>query len=179
MLLDLAARVAEGDRDAFGRVYDLLVDEVFRFVRGQIHDDSATDDIVADTFLRAWRSARSFRAASGGYRQWIFAIARNRIRSHWAARARDGSALVEDVATETDFTTDQDREDELFDARLAVWKALRVLTTEQREVVSLRYFSGWSHAEIARVMGKREGAVRALLVRALKRMRQEIGDAAL
>ena len=63
------------------------------------------------------------------------------------------------------------------EARREVTKAMAILTEEQRQVVVLRYFSNKSHEEIAGIMGKREGAVRALLLRALRRMRKSMADA--
>jgi RNA polymerase sigma factor (sigma-70 family) len=57
-------------------------------------------------------------------------------------------------------------------------EALRLLTDEQRRVIVLRFFSGYSHAEIASVLAKREGAVRAQLLRALRQLRKVLYDAA-
>jgi RNA polymerase sigma-70 factor (ECF subfamily) len=64
------------------------------------------------------------------------------------------------------------------EAREAVSRALAVLTPEQREVVVLRYFNSKSHREIAQLLGKREGAVRAMLLRALRHMRKVMTDVA-
>lgn len=173
LLDDLAGRAAEGDREAFDRIYTLLADELYAYLRGQCHNDSVAEDLLANTFLKAWRSAKRYRTGTDQFRHWIFAIARNEVRDHWRNSQRTvpivGLELAEDAPeVERDFVS----------ARLLVARALACLTDEQRQVVVLRYFSEKSHEEIAVLMGKREGAVRQLLLRALRRMRKVMADAA-
>jgi RNA polymerase sigma-70 factor (ECF subfamily) len=174
-LLDaLAARAASGDRAAFEQIYLALADELYRYIYGQCREPATAEDIVATVFLRAWRSAKAYRSGSLRFRQWIFAIARNEVRDYWrlAQRTlplRDSHYGLEDTPDVRD-NTDM--------AIAALMKALAVLTPEQRDVVALRYFNQKSHREIATILGKREGAVRSLLLRALRRMRKVMTDAA-
>ena len=174
-LLDrLAAHTANGDKLAFERIYGLLVDDLYGYVRGQCDDDPTAEDLLAEVFLRAWRSASRYRGGSRRYRRWIFAIAHNLVRDHWRARRRDLPLLdVASVHAEAaaEAATGEDEERRLK-------RAIAALTDEQRQVVALRYYSNMSHRDIAAIMGKREGAVRALLVRALRRMRKVMSDAA-
>lgn len=174
-LLDaLAVRAAAGDRLAFERIYSLLVDELYAYVRGQCHDDTAAEDVISNVFLKAWRSARRYRAGSDQFRHWIFAIARNELRDHWRANRRTLELHDYDVTDETSANGLGDPAD----ARRLVHRALAALTEEQRQVVVLRYFDNRTHEEIAAILGKREGAVRALLLRALRRMRKVMSDVA-
>jgi RNA polymerase sigma-70 factor, ECF subfamily len=173
-LLDaLARRAATGDRDAFSELYTLLVDDLYRYVRGQIHDDGQAEDIVAEAFLRAWRFIPRYRSGSNSLRPWIFAIARNQVRDAWRQEHHRPTTLQEDVAEEPEEAEPDEQE-----TAQTLRRALRALTDDQRDVVLLRYFGGKSHSEIARLVGKREGAIRATLVRALRRMRREIDDVA-
>ncbi len=175
-LLDsLAARAAAGDKAAFERIYHLLADDLYAFVRVQCHDETVAEDLVANTFLKAWRSAKRYRPGSEHFRQWIFAIARNEVRDHW--RTSRSTVPISELDLEgPDPGGIQDGE--RLAARAVVAQALDVLTEEQRQVVVLRYFNNKSHAEIAAIMGKREGAVRALLLRAMRHMRKVMADAA-
>ncbi|HEX6032355.1 MAG TPA: RNA polymerase sigma factor [Tepidiformaceae bacterium] len=168
----LARRAADGDADAFEQIYNLLADELYAFIRGQCHNETVAEDIMANVFLKAWRSIGRYNAGSDRFRRWIFAIARNEVRDHWRSTQRTLPFLDIDIGEETDAPDGADPEE----ARRQVAKAMSILTEEQRQVVVLRYFSNKSHEEIAAIMGKREGAVRALLLRALRRMRKAMAD---
>jgi len=170
---ELAARVASGDRAAFDDLYTRTVDEVYAFVRGQCRNDAEAEDIIANVFLRVWRSARSYRVGSGQFRRWLFAIARNEVKRAWAQRKREAAPLPEEIAE-----AEANRPGLDIPTRDLLHRAMLVLTPEQRDVVVLRYYGGKSHQEIAAILGKREGAVRALLLRALRKMRKAIDDAA-
>lgn len=169
----LALRVAEGDAAAFEQIYLLLVDDLYIYVRGQCHNDTVAEDLVSNVFLKAWRSARCYRSGSDRFRRWIFTIARNEVRDYWRASQRTLPILGMDILDERDAPEGLSPE-----AHQRVDAALRVLTEDQRQVIVLRFFNNKSHEEIARIMGKREGAVRALLMRGLRHMRKVMLDAA-
>ena len=169
----LATRAARGDKAAFAQIFDALADELYGYVRAQCRDADAAEDIVANVFLKAWRSVRAYRAGDDRFRPWMFAIARNELRDYWRTLPRTVPILeldFQDAAVDGGF-------EDLDDARQQVSTALASLTTEQRQVVILRYFGGKTHQQIAAIMGKREGAVRALLLRALRHMRKVMQDA--
>lgn len=170
---ELAARVASGDRAAFDELYTRMVDDVYAYVRGQCRNDVEAEDIIANVFLKVWRSIRSYRAGSGQFRRWLFAIARNEVKRAWAQRKREAAPLPEELPE-----ADANRSGLDTPTRDLLHRAMLVLTPEQRDVVVLRYYGGKSHQEIAAILGKREGAVRALLLRALRKMRKAIDDAA-
>lgn len=174
-LLDgLAGEAAAGDRLAFEQIYNQTVDDIFSYVRGQCRNETVAEDLVANVYLKAWRSARLYRRGSNSYRRWLFAIARNELRDYWRTNQPTVAFLDLDVP---DDTHSEERADPAH-ARREVARVLAMLTDEQRQVVVLRFFNSKSHEEIAKIMGKREGAVRALLLRALRHMRKVMTDAA-
>lgn len=169
----LAGRAAEGDRAAFEQIYNTLVDDLYAYVRAQCRNATVAEDIVANVFLKAWRSARSYRPGSRTFQSWVFTIARNEVRDYWRASQRTLPMLDMDIPDDGEPAVIDSNE-----AKRAVSRAMESLTDDQRQVVILRYFGNKSHEEIAAIMGKREGAVRALLMRALRQMRKVMGDAA-
>lgn len=171
---ELAALVAVGNTAAFECIYGEIADDLFIFLRGQCRSDVYAEDLLANVFLKAWRFGPRYRKGSNTYRQWLFAIARNEVRDQW--RLRLPTVALGDL----DFPDGQDPHDsrESEWAAICVSRALEMLTPLQRQVVVLRYFGDKSHAQIAEVLGKREGAVRGLLNRALQRMRKVVRDAA-
>jgi RNA polymerase sigma-70 factor (ECF subfamily) len=173
-LLDgLAAESAGGDRSAFEQIYNQTVDDIFGYVRGQCRNDTVAEDLVANVYLKAWRSARLYRRGSNSYRRWLFAIARNELRDHWRTNQPTVPFLDLDVPDDNHTESRADPAE----ARREVARVLAMLTEEQRQVVVLRFFNNKSHEEIAAIMGKRQGAVRALLLRALRHMRKVMSDA--
>lgn len=171
---ELAQRTAVGDRQAFETIYHLLADDLYSFVRGQCRNDAVAEDIVANVFLKAWRSARSYRPGSRTFHAWMFTIARNELFDYWRSSQRTQSMAGLDITDEDTGTDEADPAE----VRALVTRAMAGLTDEQRQVVVLRYFGNKSHEEIAAIMGKREGAVRALLMRAMRHMRKVMADAA-
>ncbi len=170
---ELAARAALGDRAAFERIYNLLVDDLYSYIRGQTRNETVAEDLVANVFLKAWRSAKGYRPSSHTFRRWIFTIARNEVRDYWRASQRTLPMVEFDISDERQ----PEPESDPVEVRRLVQQALATLTEEQRQVVVLRYFSNKSHEDIAAILGKREGAVRAQLMRALRQMRKVMGDA--
>ncbi len=168
----LAREVAGGNRAAFEQIYTETVDEIFTFVRWQCRNDTVAEDVVANVFLKAWKSAPSYRQGSRSYRRWLFTIARNELVDHWR-RSRDTLPIDGLQLPDLSGGGESQQVDEE-----SVLRALHKLTPEQREVVVMRFFNDYSHAEIARQLGKREGAVRAQLLRALRQMRKAMNNAA-
>ena len=165
----LAERSAHGDKAAFEQIYVALVEDVYAYVRPNCAEPGIAEDIVANVFLRAWRSAGSYRCGSQQFRHWIFGITRNEVRSHWK-HYRPSLPILDHDIYDDGYEVSAER------ARAVVTAALAQLTEEQRQVVVLRYFENRSHEEIAATLGKREGAVRAQLMRAMRRLREVLGD---
>lgn len=171
---ELAQRTATGDRQAFESIYHLMADDLYAYVRGQCRNDAVAEDIVANVFLKAWRSAKSYRPGSRTFHAWMFTIARNELFDYWRSSQRTQPMAGLDITDEDTGTEEADPQE----VRALVTRAMAKLTDEQRQVVVLRYFGNMSHEEIAAIMGKREGAVRALLMRAMRNMRKVVGNAA-
>ena len=142
-------------------------------MHGLCRDDDLTDDVVAGTYLRAWRSARSYRTGTNTYRRWLLRIARNQLTDYW--RADRHTVPLGDM----DFPQAEEPDGSLAaeDRGREVARLMESLTLEQREVVVLRYMNNLSFREIADLLGKREGAVRSQLLRALRHMRKVMHDA--
>ena len=170
----LAARAANGDSLAFEAIYTETVDVIYAYLVGHLRDETRAEDLTSNVFLKAWKSARTYRAGSNRYRRWLFAIARNELRDSWRREPPTTPIGELDVPLEQAAAPGE----ETGFAREQVNFALSVLTEEQRQVVILRFFAEQSHAEIARALNKREGAVRVQLLRALRHMRKEMQHAA-
>ncbi len=168
---DLALR-AHKDFEAFAELYRRHLCPVYRFVRSQIPDDAAAEDVTAQVFFKALSSAGSFRA-EGSYQSWLYRIAHNSISS-WR-KARDKGFIVLDEVPES-----IDPEPSPVVVAIAqeqssmVRETVEQLPPAQREVVALRYLEDFSIEEIAGITRRTRGAVRILLHRARSRLRKDL-----
>jgi RNA polymerase sigma-70 factor, ECF subfamily len=137
-----------------------------------VSDPTLADDVVQETFIRAWRGLPRFRGDSS-IGTWLHRIA---VNTALTARRRavriSGPSLdsIEQVAAVPTPDDDPDRRSEMLGLRLELEGALDVLPAGQRVVVVLKDVEGWSHAEIADHLGISESAAKVRLHRAHRRL---------
>jgi RNA polymerase sigma-70 factor (ECF subfamily) len=167
---DLVERAQAGDERAFAELYRARVHEVARYAAALLRADALLEDVVAQTFLLAWRDLPRLRDARR-FDPWLFRIAHNQAMSAHRRRKTLPLEAAPEPADPSPFSSPQAALDASAEAR-ALSEALRRLPQPQRSVLILRFLHGWAHADVARALGKREEAVRALQYRALGRMRE-------
>lgn len=165
--LEELARRARSDPEAFGLLYDRLHDSVYRYVRVQVDSAQLAEDLCEGAFLAALESLGRYRSGRGGVRAWIMRIARNDVLDHFRRARRITFAPLDEAEGATAEGGPEEhsvREDEAERLR----RAVGTLPDAQREVLLLKFAGGLSNAEVARVLGRTEGAVKALQHRALQ-----------
>jgi RNA polymerase sigma-70 factor, ECF subfamily len=175
-LVELAQR---GDAEAFGMLYERYVDVVYRYVYVRVGGQQLAEDITSETFLRALRRMDSFSWQGRDIAAWFITIARNLITDNAKSarfRMEVTTADMLDADRRVD-APDQEVLDRLRDERLLT--AVKNLKPEQAECVVLRFLQGLSLAETAKVLGKSEGAVKQLQLRAVRSLQRELADAEL
>jgi RNA polymerase sigma-70 factor (TIGR02952 family) len=165
----------EGDGEAFGQLYDRYVDTVFRFVYFRVNDRTLAEDFTSETFLRALRRISTISYQGRDIGAWFITIARNIVLDHMK------SARHRLEITTADTLEGNDREQSTEDAVLGslaseqLMAAVKKLGDEQRECVMLRFIQGFSVSETAAVMGKNDGAIKALQHRAVRKLAELVG----
>lgn len=174
---DLVARVADGDAGAFEIVYDRHAKVAFSLAFRLLGDRAAAEDLVQDAFLSVWRGADRFSPALGSVRTWVLSIVHHRgidrLRSS-AASARRELALQQEARV----GAQQERpEDRAIDGALtpSLHRGLEALPDDQGRVVRLAYFGGFTHHEIAEMLGLPLGTVKSRLRLGLDRLRMSMG----
>lgn len=165
----------EGDGEAFGKLYDRYVDTVFRFVYYRVNDRALAEDFTSETFLRALRRIGTFSYQGRDIGAWFITIARNIVLDHLkSARHRLETTTADTIESkEHAQSTEAAVLDALQSERLM--QAVDQLGAEQRECVLLRFVHGLSVSETAQVMGKNDGAIKALQHRAVRKLADLIG----
>ena len=167
----LIQRAKACDEEALGELYRRHANTIFRYVYYRVGDKAVAEDMVGDVFVRALEGLASYQDTGRPFAAWLYRIAHARVVDHYR---RQGRRRVEplDEGLAADDETDPYRLAALRDDSRQAWAAVNRLTQDQQQVVSLRFIAGYSTAEVARLLGKTEGAVKALQHRALASLRR-------
>src|ERR671939_1807989 len=162
---DVITRARGGDREAFAELYDEYVDRVYRYLLYRVRDASDAEDLTSEVFTRAFANIKRYRWQGKSFLAWLYTIARNAVTDRMR-RARPTVDLDDAYGVAEEGPTAHDRavRGEQVDALRG---AVKHLTTEQQEVLVLRFVENMSSRQVAKVLGKNEGAIRALQFRAL------------
>ncbi|MFF5024879.1 RNA polymerase sigma factor [Streptomyces collinus] len=168
------ARAQDGDESAFAVAYRIVQPGLLGYLRGLVGEDA--EDVASDAWLEIARDLGRFKGDGAGFRGWTATIARHRALDHLRrqrVRAR-GTALEQDVLElpGPHSTYEQALESLSTERALAL---LRGLPRDQAEAVLLRVVVGLDGPAVARVLGKRPGAVRTAAYRGLKRLARQLG----
>ena len=178
---ELVADYVAGDEAAFSILIGRHMKPVYSFVAHFIGDREEAEDIVQETFLKAWKSARNYRAESSKFRTWILRIARNsaidylRKRKHvsfsefdtaegqnvLAETVPDPAELPDEIAAKA-----QDRE--------ILERAVATLSPEAREILTLHYTNGLTFLEIGEFLSEPQNTVKSRHHRAIQALKKRL-----
>ena len=167
---DMIDRARGGDTGAFAEIYDLHSDQVYRYVLYRLREPADAEDVTSEVFTRAFANIHRYKWQGKSFLAWLYTIARNAITDR---RRRDRPTVdIENAyGLAAGGPSAHDHAVRGEDV-VALQGALHLLTSDQREVIELRFTGDLSSAQVARKLGKNEGAVRALQFRALARLRK-------
>jgi RNA polymerase sigma-70 factor (ECF subfamily) len=167
---ELVRRAQAGDAEAFGQLYDQYVTIVHRYAYHRVGDRTMAEDVTSETFVRALRRIDSLTFQGRDVGAWLVTIARNIIRDHVKSsryRLEVTTADMRDADRATDGPEDTVVQQLTNEELLA---CVKQLGSEQQECISLRFLQGLSVSETAAIMGKKDGAIKALQHRAVRRL---------
>jgi RNA polymerase sigma-70 factor (ECF subfamily) len=172
----LVGLAQQGDGEAFGQLYDRYVDTVFRFVYFRVNDRGLAEDFTSETFLRALRRIGTISYQGRDIGAWFITIARNIVLDHMKSARHRLETTTADTIEGKDYvrSTEAAVLDTLQSERLM--EAVAQLGDEQRECVMLRFVQGMSVSETATIMGKNDGAIKALQHRAVRKLADLVGN---
>jgi RNA polymerase sigma factor (sigma-70 family) len=162
---------------AFTRLYESLAPAVVGYLRAQGADDP--EDLTSEVFLKVFTGCRSFTGDEAQFRSWVFSVAHSRLVDARRAKARTPDVQTLDVGNldEGQVPTTAAAEEEAL-GRLATERTAQILadlTPDQRDVLALRLICQMSVQEVAVVLDKPPGAIKALQRRALAALRRKLG----
>jgi len=158
---------ARGDEQAFADLYDTYLDNIYRFVYLRVEDQQTAEDITSNVFLRAWEKLGDYQFRGVPFRAWLFRIARNAVIDHYRTR-KETAPLEVVINTRDEQHLPVSQQVGLRIEAEGVMQSMQQLTEDQRNVLTLKLVHGLNTEEVAKTLGKRQGAVRALQMRGLQ-----------
>jgi RNA polymerase sigma factor (sigma-70 family) len=165
----LVHRATAHDPEAFGRLYDIHVDRVYRHIYYRVGNEQDAEDLTQQVFLKAWQAVPRYKETASPFIAWLMTISHNLVVDLYRTR-KDTVYLDAEVLADCPASSpEQAAERNLEQQRLR--RAILKLGSDEQQVVILRFLEGFEFSEIASVLKKKEGNVRVILHRALVKLR--------
>ncbi|MFC1929101.1 RNA polymerase sigma factor [Chloroflexota bacterium] len=168
----LVERATGGDSEAFGKLYSIYLDRIYRYVFYQVKDKPTAEDITEDVFIKAWKAINSCNGREQTFLPWLFRIAHNLVIDVFRRKRKELLVDMETVAEVGDHSLEVGK-------RLEQQQLLRVIDSlpqNQRQVIILKFIEGLDNREIGQVIRKNQGAIRILQMRALATLRKRLKE---
>ena len=171
------AALARADRSAFSELYEAYADRVYRYLLSRTSSQADAEELTSRTFLNALANLNRYRGR--GFSSWLMTIAHNLLVNWYRDRGRrpPTAPLDEaiDIPTQTPGPESSLEANELSGR---VRAAIGELATDRQQLLALKYVDGLSNAQIGRIMGRTEGAVKSLHHRTLRQLHGALSDVA-
>ena len=171
-VVGLIIRAEGGDFEAFGELYSLYLDRIYRYVFYQVKDRMTAEDITEEVFVKAWQAIGSCKGKEATFSAWLYRIAHNHmintLRKKQKITSIETKNLVDASDPKIELETALDHQELL--------ATIADLPQNQKEVIILKFIEEMDNREISKVLGKREGAIRILQMRALANLRQKLSS---
>jgi RNA polymerase sigma-70 factor, ECF subfamily len=170
-------RLAQGgDAASFGTLYERYFEKVYSYLAFKLGSPTDAEDVAEQVFLKALESLGGYKWTGVPFQAWLFRIAHNMMVDTLRRRSRRQSDPIEHAAELSDERRSADPEAMLAEklTREGLLAAVEQLTGLQKQVISLKFAAGLPNAEVARLMGKTEGAVKALQHAALASLQRHL-----
>ena len=162
---DLIARARQGDRDAFAELYAQIYQDLYRFALYTLRNRHDAEDVVADTVMAAYEQIRRLRSEDA-FRGWIFKICSNICKRKLKEYINKTEELPDDLSA---YAGDLSEDTQ-------IRAAFARLSEEERFIISMHIFSGYTSREIGKILHMNDNTVRSKENRALKKMEQFMAE---
>jgi RNA polymerase sigma-70 factor, ECF subfamily len=172
----LVERAQTGERDALEELYLLHFDRIYSYLHMTVGNRHDAEDLTTQTFLKMLESINRFRWGAAPFSAWLFRIAHNLAMDHFRSSRR---WQPEEDVPEPEGAEEYSAEEEAFQSigRKSMLQLIEDLSSEQQQVLTLKFVFNFSNAEAATILGKTEGAVKSLQHRALVSLQKQLEDA--
>lgn len=177
MLINEATLVSQATTDstAFTELYDYYFPRIYNYIRFRVNDPDVTDDLTSQVFEKVVNKLKDYQENLGSFATWIFTIAHNMVTDYYRERQRHLAISLEAVQ---EIAADSDVEKEAIatEVKKQLLQSLNQLADRERNIISLKFWSGLTNRRIAQLTGISENNVAIILYRSMRRLRAELQD---
>jgi RNA polymerase sigma-70 factor (ECF subfamily) len=170
--LTLLARARQLDSEALARIHETYYTSIFRYVAFRVGDHATAEDLTSEVFTRLLTALRDRNAPQNTLRGWLYGVAARVVSDHHRKTYRAPQVELDEELVSADHDPADIVERKL--TQESVQRAMQDLTEEQRHVLSLRFGSDLPIQEVARTLGKSEGAIKQLQARAVAALTRQL-----
>jgi RNA polymerase sigma-70 factor (ECF subfamily) len=173
---EVLSRASQGDREAFGLLYERYIERIFNYVyyrTGNLHD---AEDLTARVFQRAMNHIHNYTDRGVPFSAWLYRIAHNLVANWHRDRSRRQEIPLNDLPVVPSKGDHPEASLVRSQEQASLLRVIRQLPSERQTLLILKFVENLSNAEIGRIMGRSEGAVKSLYHRTLLALRDQIGD---
>lgn len=164
---------AKSDSEAFGELYERHFDRIYNYIyyrTGNIHD---AEDLTARVFFRAIQHIGNYKDKGGPFSAWLYSIARN-LLANWYRDNSRRTMIPIDAMAQIQSSDGPELESEIVENRETLMAAIRRLPEDRQDLLVLKYVNKQSNAEIGRILGRSEGAIKSLYHRTLLSLKSDL-----
>jgi RNA polymerase sigma-70 factor (ECF subfamily) len=171
---ELVSRTKSGDVEAFGTLYERYVERIYKYIRVRVTEVAVAEDITENVFLRAFEAIDRYQERGYAFSAYLYRIAQNHLVDYYRKKKEEAPIEVAEQISADVTPLDENliRNDQVQE----VQKALATLPEDYQEVIRLRVLLELQTTEVAEWLDRSEGAVRVLLHRALKALRESVDE---
>lgn len=164
---NLVKRAKDRDPEAFGMLYDVYADPIFRYIYYKVGNFAESQDLTGQTFLKAFENIESYQVRDVAFSSWLYRIAHNMAVDYFRRESRRESIHITEHAAEP--ASDENPVEKVMSdvESERLYKAMQKLTHNQREVVTLKFIDNLSNHQVSEIMGLSVAAVKSTQKRGL------------
>lgn len=167
---------AKTDPEAFGKLYELYVDKIYSYIYYRIGNHQEAEDLTAKVFFRALNHIANYKNKGSPFAAWLYRIAHNLVANWHRDHKRRQEVGLDQVTLKRDKQESPQQAAERRNGQDILLEAIQKLPPERQELLTLKFTERMSNAEIGRVMGRSEGAIKSLYHRTLVSLKELLGE---
>lgn len=175
-IAQLVDHAANGDVEAFGDIYEIYLNRIYRYVFYQVKLKFLAEDLTEDIFIKAWKAICSYKGDGPSFQTWLYRIAHNHVADYFRSN-RKFARLDEEISIESyDFNNlhDPQKLAETHSTYEEILEHVSLLPLSQRQIIVLKFIEGLENRDIERITGKKQGAIRIMQMRALNTLNKQL-----
>ncbi|MDH3943113.1 MAG: sigma-70 family RNA polymerase sigma factor [Anaerolineae bacterium] len=173
---DALSQAAQGDRDAFGVLYDRHVGRIYNYIYYRTGNQHDAEDLTARVFFRAMRHITNYHDRGIPFSAWLYRIAHNLVANWHRDNSRRQEVPLDDGQRSKSMQDHPERALLYNEEQRALLSMITDLSEDRQQLLILKFVDHLSNAEIGKIMGRTEGAIKSLYHRTLSSLRENAED---